>query len=164
MQEEYSQVGFFAVTFSPRPEFACAGWVFPTYDFQGRVLRPDRERIEVNEAVALSVVSQDGGGVAVLSWVGKPDGEGVRLAKSLRLVPAARLPDALLRFALVKFENVYMNPVWWGNLAGATQSKLCDHFSTFCRGGEPETPRSLRDDGLPGLTWTVDKVDFRSPE
>lgn len=152
LDSAYGQVGFLAFSFHSVPEFCCSGWVFPKYDFQGNGIQNEPYPTTIHEAVALTVVPQGDGGIAVLSWVGSPNGGASRFAESLDDVPLARIPDALLRFALTKFENIYMSPEWWKGLPDAVRVKLTDRYQTFLD-GRSETYRLLLDDGVPGFHW-----------
>ena len=127
----------------------------PQIDFQGTLLQELRTYGTLPDHLSFSLLTTNGGGAAVFSWLGENRASD-KFVKSLASLSNDLLPHAIIRFTFEHFENIYVSPNWWeGMEETAKQSLLFKQMSLTMPQRMQRASNYLLDDGLRVVSWKV---------
>ena len=153
---DFSRIRAMFVTLSDSPAFMASGAFFPEVTFDGQALQ-DFYVQDVLELLSFSLVSSQGKGLAVFSWLedaGKPVCE--RLVNSYEQLNAFDHSHALTRFVFEFLENTYLAPIWWDALHPSSRLALVKRLEDGAHPIHVRPPNCLADDGLRVVTYQAE--------
>ncbi|RVE91044.1 SEC-C domain-containing protein [Sinorhizobium meliloti] len=104
------------------PFMVAAAWS-PFTDLFGKRLQ-DGYTDELLEQIFLASFVADGQSFICMSWIGKPNAPGQKLANQAREMPHERLGSIILQFVAMHAENIFYDPVWFEALGPAQLKRL----------------------------------------
>lgn len=162
LRRAWDELQFVCIQFSRVPDLAIASAWNPVFDFDGRLIEDNADRLASIEAtpdlVTISLLGSDEGGAFVLGWHVSSDRSCNSLAATLLCVPEECLCDAIVRLAFESSENIFMRPDWWEELQQAEQDELLLRFTDNVDLTAPLRPDALCDDGRRLASWQPHSV------
>jgi len=128
--------------FEATPIMAASGVFSPRISMSGENLGENLEWMTV------SVIPQERGGLAVISWDRNRPTKAERIIGEL-VDQGGMIGSALLRLVLENLENAYYSPAWWDALSADQRAEVIRVYkSTF-----EEPPRHVGE--LPAVDWVL---------
>lgn len=152
----HSVVESAVVWFAEPLPFACSGSFYPYWSIGGRALQeftPDT----TPDALALTILNENGVGCAVMSWLRTRRAAAAEFAEGILRQP--NIADALCRTAYSCLENVYSSPDWWDALDDAQRADLIDRAGDGVLPLKRQSPAFLLPRGAPFLFAKVSRVE-----
>jgi hypothetical protein len=121
---DYTKYRFLSIEFRPALPLVSCGGTHVERDFNGRLLQNIASISPYYEHITLNVTTLDDASIAVLGWVGEPNGPSFEFVGSLLAQAPVRLSHAIMRLAFENVENTFLRPSWWQSLSPATQGAI----------------------------------------
>lgn len=159
ISQSFSDVRYYAIVFGNTPDLLCSGAIYPEYNFRGDALQDLSDLNKTLDILSYSLITTNNGGAAIFCWVGD-SAICQNFVTSLHAMSDSDVSHALVRFTFDQFENLFIRPDWWENLAISEKRILSRrvlhglpfdfHFGT---GINPK--EYFYDDGLRLVNWQV---------
>ncbi len=115
-------------------------------------------RSDINQdIITFSLIPIDEGGVIVFATLDSGKDMSQFFA-SLKSLSNDSIPNAITRFTFEFYENVFMSPIWWDNLADDKKKGLMSRASSGVRPDEVNPPKCLIDDGIDYINWNITNI------
>lgn len=155
--DEYDSVKGYVVKFGGVLPVVCSGAIYPSRDFEGRVLQDISELESTPDNLCFSLFSSDRETYAVFMWLSDSEKTCRKLLKSFEQIDDDDVFSNLLRFVFVSFENVFMSPEWWESKTESERNIVVKWIST---GADPRLPS--RSSMKFGKCYEFDRFDVLS--
>lgn len=137
----------------------CSGVVFPEVDFHGNVLQTLGDKERILDVFGFALSARGGTPFALFAWLGGRSTACHNFIETL-LQLGEGTPDAIARFTLGTFENLFIRPEWFGALEDSQREWIARGMKKYLR--EDDVPDFSKDDGVKVIDWKVEKiVDLR---
>jgi hypothetical protein len=160
---DYSGVDYCVIWLEQPPDVMCSAYTNPDCDFAGNRIQDLADLSTPAQGIALSLVASGRRGCAFFSWLAEEERACDKLVRSLLALPRDRIPDAIVRFVLSSFENLFWRPEWWQGLDRQVQNALVRRFTVATHPYIPIPRDYLCDDGLRVVDWRVTGLDTNDP-
>ena len=157
INNNFSDVCFYAISINITPEVMCCGVIQPQYDFQGNILQDFQSTKVMLDVMAFSIIATGFGGLISFTWIGEIN-SCKKLIKSLELLQNDQWPDAIIRLTYESLSNIYFSPTWWDSLGEIEKCSLIDR-STSGKTVNPRKANCLIDDGKKYVNWRINSID-----
>lgn len=150
---EFCRVRAYVIEFENTQPVMCSGVANPEYDFKGTKLQDVSDLSITLDLLCFTSFFGGEHGIAAFCWLEENDPICGPFIESLTAIPDELLSTALLRFVFSYFENVYMKPDWWENLAEKPRNAIISRSNHFVLNDPGKT--TLADDGVNYDPWTI---------
>ena len=152
---EFDSVEGYVIEFDAPPPVMCSGAVFPEQDFKGMELQDLGDFLRIPDLLCYASFYGGRRGAVVFSWLSENGDTCRRFIESLKEIPNALVPGALLRFFFEYCENVHMAPNWWEGLSKQTRESIIDRMDTSANPWKQRSNAILADDQVSYEPWCV---------
>lgn len=159
VSSEFDRVRYMYVTLSGIPDIMFSGALYPECDFRGRRLQNLADLEAELEVIACNLISSNGHGYFVMTWLDEGNSVCSDFADSLRSMDRDGIPNAITRFAFEFCENTFWSPHWWQSLPQTQRDALLSRISSGVDPTVERLPNCLLDDGISYVDWNVVSID-----
>jgi hypothetical protein len=153
--QEYGVMRYCWILLDGVPDLMCSSCFVPKWDFQARKIQDLANLDSDVGSVAVSLLSSENRGCAVLSWHTDHDSTCLPFVQSLLELPDEQLPHALVRLITGNMQNQFWAPKWWDTLAADVQGAILERFRATVSPSTPISPNHLIDDGIRAVSWKI---------
>ena len=150
---EFCKVRAYVIEFENTQPVMCSGVANPEYDFKGIKLQDVADLSKTLDLLCFTSFFGGEHGIAAFCWLAENDPTCGPFIKSLVAIPDELVSTALLRFIFSYFENVYMKPDWWENLAVKPRNAIISRSNHFVLNDPGKA--TLADDGMIYDPWNI---------